>query len=142
MKVQFFLRYVAFFMSVLFLTPSCQKDNFDETPLNQASFYGKSENSSPETLNLSATQWEFRDDGSYSCNLSDLINKSIHSYFYIVAVSVMVNGQQIFISGTPIDYSSGALWSDNYRNGYTLIYKSSFGEMPFHSLDLTVLITR
>ena len=142
MKPQHSLSCIAFFMSVLALTSSCQKDKFDVTPINQQQDSGKPENFGPETLEMAATQWEFQDDGSYICNLTNIINKSVKSNFVIVSTSVIVNGQQVFISATPIDYYGYALSSENSRNGYILIFRSSFGEMPFHSLDLKVYLVR
>ena len=145
MKPVFFLQYGIAFGILLSFATSCKKTNFESPkivipPAKTTNYEGSS--LPLDTVNVAASQWAFVDDGYYTCNVSDMARQHAGWSGYIFAAFVNIDGQDKLINSFPISYQQGELWSTKVLDVYTLYYKSPFGEMPFHSIDLKLLIAK
>jgi len=146
MKPLFYFRYLASLLLIFSLMSSCKKDNFDIAPIKPSApanphIIQNNVPNKPDTVNVTATQWVFNNDRSYSADVSSLVYEATQSNVQVVEAYINNNGQDECICGL-IDYEYGKLWASYPEHQFMINYISPFGELPFYRLDLTILYTK
>ena len=146
MKSIFYSHGLAFLILLFSLISSCKKEKLDAgyiTPVPSSSSGANNNNSlkTLDTLYLTVTQWVFNEDRGFTADISNQISDLVKTPFEIDQVNTKVNDQIECICGK-IDYKSGKLWATYSLNQCLISYEAPFGEMPFHRLDLIILLSK
>ena len=142
MNSLFCLYKIVFFVFIILYSISCSKNNIRQTQQEVSPDTVKRTPTSQDTLFLSVSDWEKRADGAYASNLSNLIKLNSNTTGSIFAIYITVDDHYLLISPNHVSFQNGELWTGYTGADEMLFYKGPYNQMPFHFLDLEIIIMK